>query len=71
MTSSNMTSKHKKSLLLINQDLQELMESGIPADRKEKRIKRLFGDFQKMSSLVKNEVAEMEYMYAEYLRRII
>lgn len=68
MTSSNMTSKHKKSLLLINQDLQELMESGIPADRKEKRIKRLFGDFQKMSSLVKNEVAETKYMYAEYLK---
>lgn len=68
MTSSNMTNKHKKSLLLINQDIQEVMESGIPADRKEKRIKRLFGDFQKMTSLVKNEIAEMEYLYAEYLK---
>lgn len=68
MASTNMLSKHKNSMLLINQDLQELIQSGIPEDRKEKRIKRLFVDFQKMSSLVKDEVAEMEYMYAEYIK---
>lgn len=68
MSSVNMTSKHKKSMLLINQDLQELMQSEIPTDRKEKRIKRLFGDFQRMSGLVKTEVEEMEFMYQEYLK---
>lgn len=41
MTSS-MTSKHKNSILLINQDLHELEVSDLDNDRKSKRIQRLW-----------------------------
>ncbi len=68
MIETNMTSKHKNSMLLINQDLQEVLDSDFPADRKEKRIKRLFGDFQKMSGHIKDEMSEMEALYAEYTK---
>lgn len=68
MSSVNMTGKHKNSMFLIHQDLQGLVQSDLPADRKEKRIRRLFADFQKMSGLVKTEVTEMEFLYREYVR---
>lgn len=39
---STMTSKHKNSILLINQDLHELEVSDLDNDRKSKRIQRLW-----------------------------
>lgn len=39
---SPMTSKHKNSILLINQDLHELEVSDLDNDRKSKRIRRLW-----------------------------
>lgn len=39
---SHMTSKHKNSILLINQDLHELEVSDLDNDRKSKRIQRLW-----------------------------
>ena len=39
---SPMTSKHKNSILLINQDLHELEVSDLDNDRKSKRIQRLW-----------------------------
>ncbi len=68
MTETHMTRKHKNSMLLINQDLKEIIESGIPIDRKEKRIKRLFGEYQKMSATIKDNMAEMDALYSEYLK---
>lgn len=41
---SPMTSKHKNSILLINQDLHELEVSDLDNDRKSKRIQRLWLD---------------------------
>ncbi len=66
MTGTTMTSKHKNAMLLIRQDLRELTESSIPAERKEKRIKRLFGDFRRMREHIQTEMDEMAALYAEY-----
>ncbi|MCM1211552.1 MAG: hypothetical protein NC318_08105 [Blautia sp.] len=66
MKSGNMTSRHKNAMLLVHQDLQEILQSEIPAERKEKRIKRLFDDYQQMTDRIKTEVAEMKALYAEY-----
>lgn len=66
MSAVKMTGKHKNSILLIHNDLQDLLKSEIMTDRKEKRIKRLFGDYQKMTGMIKKEVSEMELIYAEY-----
>ncbi|MCM1134760.1 MAG: hypothetical protein NC400_04210 [Clostridium sp.] len=68
MKTEAMTGRHKNSMLLIYQDLQEILQKEIPAERKEKRIKRLFEDYQKMTLRIKNEMAEMEALYAEYLK---
>lgn len=42
LMTSPMTSKHKNSILLINQDLHELEVSDLDNDRKSKRIQRLW-----------------------------
>lgn len=68
MTTMSMSGKHKNSVLLINHDLQEVIESGISVDRKQKRIKRLFADYKKMTALIKDEVAEMKLLYDEYVK---
>lgn len=68
MAGTTMTSQHKNAMLLIRQDLRELAESSIPADRREKRIKRLFDDFQRMREHIQDEMAEMAALYAEYER---
>ncbi|MCM1086639.1 MAG: hypothetical protein NC419_00675 [Muribaculaceae bacterium] len=68
MKSGNMTSRHKNTMLLIHQDLQEILQSEIPAERKEKRIKRLFDDYQQMTVRIKDEVAEMEALYEDYVK---
>ena len=45
---SPMTSKHKNSILLINQDLHELEVSDLDNDRKSKRIQRLILKMQQL-----------------------
>lgn len=45
---SPMTSKHKNSILLINQDLHELEVSDLDNDRKSKRIQRLWSSMGDM-----------------------
>ena len=68
MKSTQMSTKHKNSILLFNQDLKELKESEFPLDRKEKKLKRLFEEYQKVASLIKTDSAEMQYIYQEYIK---
>lgn len=68
MQSRSMTSRHKNSMLLIHQDLTEILESVISYDKKEKRIKRLFEDYQKMVAKINSEMDDMEAIYEEYLK---
>lgn len=65
MTTS-MTSKHKNSILLLHQDLHELAESDLDRDRKSKRIRRLFEDYEKLTARIRAEVEDMSSVYEEY-----
>lgn len=65
---SPMTSKHKNSILLINQDLHELEASDLDNDRKSKRIQRLFEDYEKLTAMIQREVEDMTAIYEEYKR---
>jgi hypothetical protein len=68
MSENQMTTKHKNSVLLISQDLQDIVNSNISLDRKEKRLKRLFKDYQSISALITDEMAEMNALYKEYVK---
>jgi len=68
MATKKMTGKHKNSILLIYQDLQEILASSATSDKKEKRIKRLFEEYQKMTAMINSEMEEMQAMYEEYLK---
>lgn len=61
-----MTSKHKNSILLLNQDLHELEVSDLDNERKSKRIRRLFGEYEKLTALIQQEVNDMTAIYEEY-----
>lgn len=62
-----LTSKQKNSLLLINQDYREIADGDLPLTRKEKRLKNLFDEYQKMTGLIDKENAELQVLYSEYL----
>lgn len=68
MSETKMTSRHKNSILLIHQDLQDIMESSVDTDRKAMRIKSLYGEYQKMTSKITREMEELEVYYQEYLK---
>lgn len=61
-----MTGKHKNSILLILQDLNEIMKSDVSVSRKESRLRCLFDDFKKMTSMINDSMSEMKALYEEY-----
>lgn len=63
-----MMSKHKNSILLLIQDLHELETSSLDNERKSKRIKRLFKEYKKLTTLIQQEVQDMLVVYEEYKR---
>lgn len=68
MEMEHMTSRHKNSMLLIAQELETIVSSSHTALIKEKKMHSLFGEYQKMTALVKKDVADMEAIYEEYVR---
>lgn len=66
MAAGEMTGTHKNSVLLISQDLHELMESDLPAATKSKRLRRLYGEYEKLCGLIRTEMETMRAIYEEY-----
>lgn len=70
MQSDEISKKGKKKLLILHQDLQELMDSGISAERKCKRINRMLDEFEKTVNLLRTDLDNMRGVYAEYCREM-
>ncbi len=68
MTSNLLLGRHKKAVLMVDQDLQELVKQDLPPQRKEMRIKRMFADFQNMTDHIKEDMKELEVIYEEYVQ---
>lgn len=66
--SYEMTGRHKNSVLLIGQDLNEVMESSLPNDTKSKRMRRILGEYGKMTALIHSEMEGVRAVYEEYRR---
>ena len=66
MQTGEMTGAHKNSVLLISQELHELMERTLPAETKSKRIRRLYGEYEKLGALIRTEMETMRAIYEEY-----
>lgn len=70
MQSDEIPKKGKKTLLVLHQDLQELVDSELPAERKAKRISRMLEEFEKTVNLMQRELEGMQAVYAEYCREL-
>lgn len=68
MQGTSMSGKRKNTILALNQDIVEVINSEISVDRKQKRLKRYYEEFKNMTELIRNEEAEMKIVYDEYLR---
>ena len=62
-----LSSKQKNSLLVINQDYKEIADGDLTLTRKEKRLKKLFGEYQNLVGLIDRENAELQVLYSEYI----
>lgn len=62
-----LTGKQKNSLLLINQDYKEIADGDLSLKRKERRLKTLFGEYQKLTGFIDRENSELKVLYSEYV----
>ena len=70
MNSDEIPKKGRKTLLILHQDMQELVASGLSAERKCKRINRMMDEFEKTVNLLKGELESMRGVYEEYCREM-
>lgn len=68
INSDAVTSKHKNIILSVSEDLKNIMESDISLEKKEKRIKRLFEEYQKIKTRAEREMSEMKEVYNELIK---
>ncbi|GEM_PF-472770 len=66
LESEEMTGSHRNSVLLIRQDLDELMHSSLDPEIRQKRMKRLFQEYQKLIMLIHTNISGMKAIYEEY-----
>lgn len=70
MMSGEIPKKGRKTLLVLHQDLQELVGSELPAERKAKRMGRMLEEFEKTVNLLQRDMDGMRAVYAEYCREL-
>lgn len=68
MQAEETTRKGKTTLLVLHQDLQKLMDSELPLERKYKRMNRMLEEFEKTVKLIEKDYDGMRQVYEEYCR---
>lgn len=68
MQAEETTRKGKTTLLVLHQDLQKLMDSELPLERKYKRMNRMLEEFEKTVKLIEKDYDGMRQAYEEYCR---